>query len=58
LCLHIDPLASLIHIVDERGAVGDLIGSVDVDAVKERAMEVGSKLTGMVKDFMEEWGGY
>jgi hypothetical protein len=38
--------------------VSDLLGSVDLDAAKEKALEYGSKVSSALKGFMEDWGGY
>lgn len=36
----------------------DLLGGVDVEAAKEKVLEVGSKLSNMAKDWMDDWGGF
>lgn len=36
----------------------DLIGSVDLEVAKERALEMGQKLTSLAKDWLEDWSSY
>jgi len=42
---------------DDGGSM-DLLGGVDLEAAKEKAMQVGQKLTSLAKEWMEDWGGY
>lgn len=42
----------------DSGSVSDLLGGVDLEAAKEKALEVGSKVTSTLKEWMEDWGGY
>lgn len=46
------------HGQDDEFDFEDLLGGVDVEAAKDKMLEVGSKLSSMAKDWMDDWGGF